>query len=254
MKKCTILLAVLSVALLSTAAKADQVKYNGISLKETKNVYDANGKKHYVYIGELKYDYLTANPSNPPGDLLSDPFRSFCIELNEEVSQGGTYDVAINMDWAAVNGGSGGAVNGMDPISRGTAKLFHDYSYGVGLFGTMSNSKAAALQMAIWWLEDELADSTDMSNNIFLAYLTNLDSLLDNDLVADWKTADYDPHSAEAPGVWVMNLTQNGNPKQDTLVMGSTAAPEPATMGIWALGMAGFAGFGAYRRRKNRKA
>jgi MYXO-CTERM domain-containing protein len=253
MKKCTILLAVLAVALLSTAAKADQVKYNGIGLNETMNVYDANGKKHYVYVGELKYDYLTANPSNPPGDLLSDPFRSFCIELNEEISRGGTYDVAINMDWAAVNGGSGGAVNGMDPISRGTAKLFHDYSYGVGsLFETMTNSKAAALQMAIWWLEDELAVSTDMSNNIFLQYLTGLDDT--QGLIADWKTADYDPFGAEAPGVWVMNLTQNGAPKQDTLVMGSTAAPEPATMGIWALGMAGFAGVGAYRRRKNRKA
>jgi MYXO-CTERM domain-containing protein len=122
-----------------------------------------------------------------------------------------------------------------------------------------SGSKAAALQMAIWWLEEEL--HAQKYNNAWAASNSYIDYLLDteNDLT-EWRDVDYDSHGSEAPGVWVLNLYDinndgsNGAARQDTLVMGSHAAPEPATMGIWALGVAGFAGAGAYRRRKLRKA
>ncbi len=247
MKKSIVFLAFFAVALMATAVRADQVQLTGLGYYQNTAV-DPYGpvSSRNVAAGELNYEFqIPPSPSFPLEGLTS--FSSFCIELNEQVNQQGVYDYEVNSDWEAVNGGQNTDDN--DPISEGTAKLFYDYATNANPI--TSNSAAVNLQKAIWWLEDEIElTEQEQSDNTFLAALAG-DTTYAN--LATWKSTNYDPFG-NAPGVWVLNLYQNDGLRQDTLVLGSEATPEPATMGIWALGMAGFAGFGAYRRRKNRKA
>jgi hypothetical protein len=85
-------------------------------------------------------------------------FQTFCLERGEEIHPGSTYNAVLNDK--AINGGVGPVG---DPISAGTAWLYHNFQKqtldnyewtpGVG-----RAASAASLQNTIWWLEDEMAD------------------------------------------------------------------------------------------------
>jgi len=97
-------------------------------------------------------------------------FQSFCMEGNEIAEIGPIYNVVFND--RAVYGGVGPEG---DPLSIGTAWLYHEFQ-----LGTLENyeytpgdgrtASAAALQNTIWWLEEE---APDPGGNIFQTMLIN---------------------------------------------------------------------------------
>ena len=136
-------------------------------------------------------------------------FESFCLEYNEYLEQGRLYSATVGL--AAIGGGVGGAVNGQDLISRGTAWLYSqfargtlaDYIYtplGSGPTGGYDGRKDSAkqLQDAIWYLENEITlSSTGISANLFLQQVKNQFGDLAN------AAADSQPYEF---GVAVLNL------------------------------------------------
>lgn len=91
-------------------------------------------------------------------------WTSFCVEYNEEIEFGHTYQATLTT--AALGGGQGGGVNGVDPLDARTAYLITAFSAGTlaGYNLSPSGTNAAgltrvntanALQLAIWWIEEE---------------------------------------------------------------------------------------------------
>ncbi|MEN6350194.1 MAG: VPLPA-CTERM sorting domain-containing protein [Syntrophomonas sp.] len=176
------------------------------------------------------YSPLTSNQGN-----TRNTFQSFCLELTEDIEPNTTYNAAISN--AAVAGGVGGATNGVDPISLGTAWLYSAFAKGTlagyDFAGTIAERKASAfdLQYAIWWLEDEKA--YDASNIFIQAAIA---------MFSDAATAKADSNGAY--NVMALNLTDvaTGDLRQDQLVV----VPIPSA--IWLLGTA-FMGLIGVRRR-----
>jgi len=175
------------------------------------------------------YSPLTSNQGN-----TRNTFQSFCLELDEAIKPNTTYNVAISN--AAIGGGVGGATNGADPISLGTAWLYSQFAKGTlvgyNFAGTVAERKASAfdLQYALWWLEDEKA--YDASNIFIQAAIA---------MFSDEATAKAD--SLGAYNVMALNLTDDaGNLFQDQLVV----VPIPSA--IWLLGTAIMGLIGVRRR------
>ncbi len=102
-----------------------------------------------MFAGEL---ILTAS------DILGVPdgqFISFCIEADEIIDFGQTYDAILSTE--AWNGGIGGG--NPDPLSDQTAWLY-DY-YLTNVVGSSSSTLAMDYQMAIWYLEEEITNDPD---------------------------------------------------------------------------------------------
>jgi hypothetical protein len=159
--------------------------------------------------------------------LVNGGYESFCLELNEDVSSGATYNYAVNPYGDAVQGGGNlGAAgpDGGDPISIGTAYLYYNFAKGiltgydystVAGNGTFASRAAAAwaLQNAIWWLEDENnATYTAASELTAGAYYLSIVS----GLYGAGDTA----NANGAFGVHVLNLTTpSGGFAQDQLML-----------------------------------
>jgi hypothetical protein len=161
-------------------------------------------------------------PSTP---VAANQFLTFCVEDNEFISFGATYNVAFNT--AAVNGGVGGG--NPDPLDPRTACLYTRFMDGslssVSGFTYGATASGDALQQAIWYIEEEIPSlpaglSTTLYNSAVSAGWTDIGS------------------------VRVLNLTDsNGGPSQDVLVM------VPLPSGI-ALATVGLAGLTFVRRRR----
>jgi hypothetical protein len=162
---------------------------------------------------------------------LTNTFQSFCLERNEYISSGGTYDAVLNT--AAVDGGVGGPEP--DPISKGTAYLYYRFAKGVlsgynyGGSEADREASAAALQNAIWWLEGENVPNQAANPFILLLAPNGITNPMDD--------------SNGAYGVMVLNLYKAGYAgnsdylKQDQLIV----TPEPFTMLLLGLGLIGVA-------------
>jgi hypothetical protein len=102
---------------------------------------------------------VTINDRNGPGlDAVPNSFLTFCIELDETIVYGPNYNVKVSgqADKGGNNTDSG------DPISASTAWLFKKFTEGtlVGTGGfTLTDAGGNALQNAIWFLEEEIADA-----------------------------------------------------------------------------------------------
>ena len=159
------------------------------------------------------------------GNTRTPSFQTFCLEAGEYFNPGSTYDVVLNN--GAVYGG-GGAVNGYDALSVGTAYLYSQFAKGTltgynYTYGATRVVSAGELQQAIWSLEGE---GGILSANMQTILTTGLGVGGAGNI--NW-TADAAPW---AYGVGVMNLWtpghigQQGFQHQDMLTM----VPEPTTM------------------------
>jgi len=95
-----------------------------------------------------------------PGHPFGSPtFQTFCLETDEYVRFDKPYDVYVNDE--AVNGGSGGP--SPDPLDPRTAWLYNKFldgtltGYDFADTGDGRLNSAAALQYAIWYIEDEVS-------------------------------------------------------------------------------------------------
>jgi hypothetical protein len=157
------------------------------------------------------YSDFTRNQKGYIESSYISTFESFCLEKTEGISFSGTYYAVLNN--SAVNGG-GGAQNGKDPISAGTAWLYYNfvkgtlsgsgYSYNYSI--TSERLKDAnALQQTIWYLEDEISWSAFTADHKFYnAAVANI-------------TGDVKANANGAYGVKVLNLYTTYNSKTDTL-------------------------------------
>jgi hypothetical protein len=147
MKKLGLMLLV--IVALAAPATAGQVTFSGSTYAS-----GAGGEFTFTVLSGLDISHYatgtTSNVSNPPS------FQSFCLEENEYIQQGYTYNFGA-LSGSAMAGGAGGP--SPDPISIGTAWLYSQFATGAlagyTWSGTGRNTSAGDLQNAIWWLEDE---------------------------------------------------------------------------------------------------
>lgn len=172
---------------------------------------------------------LGSYASGISSNVIPGTFQSFCLEVSEHVSAYATYNAVLNN--AAVLGG-GGAVNGADPISIGTAYLYSEFAKGTlkdyAFTGTETarEASAALLQNAIWYLEGEGGAANyyyDLAKEVLLV----------NNVFAD---------NNGKFNVAVLNLTASDGRHQDVLV----ATPIPPA--LWLLG-SGLLGLVALHRK-----
>lgn len=155
-------------------------------------------------------------------------FQTFCLERNEYIWNGITYDFDIGL--AAVQGGVGGPRP--DPISVGTAYLYQQFATGqlAGYNytpGAGRSASAGLLQNAIWALEQELSAPIAGSNAFWDLVVGKFGSVVGARADA---SAGY--------GVRVMNLHACVTPTyQSQLVL--VPVPAAALLGFIGLGYAG---------------
>lgn len=172
-----------------------------------------------VYFGQV-----TITPGNPyiVNVVGGGSFESFCLEMNEFIAGGNIYDAYLNPA-GAVAGGNGGG--NPDPLDIKTIYMYTNFMSG-------ASYNPAALQVAIWFVEDE--SPYDVVS--YQSYKTLADSYIaaaEADIANGWQPTG---------GVYALNLyTLAGAKAQDFLTI-----PEP--MSLLLLGF-GLLGLGITRRK-----
>jgi len=254
MKKVIVVTTFLMVLAVAPMAMADQVKL----YRET-GYYTGSGGEFTVQIigsGSPDLNWVLPLYDSKTKDIGNhDPsFQTFCIEKNEFVSIGTTYDFSISN--RAYSGGVGTAG---DPISVGTAWLYHHFQNGdlkaASLYdytGSGRSADAGKLQNTIWWLEGEGGDpgSGNEFRQAVLAKFHNSYAEASSD-----NGGLYGHYSVAVLNLWapghVNDFSKDGNGnymylQQDQLV----CVPEPASMLLLGSGLIGLAGFARRRFKK----
>ena len=122
--------------------------------------YDGSGGEFSMKADDLSsFKHLWADDAKVTINNV-EYLQTFCIEKTEIISVPGTYDYGIS-DSAIYNNVEGNS----DPISIGTAYLFHEFQKGIlegynyDASGTARETSAKDLQQAFWILEGEISDT-----------------------------------------------------------------------------------------------
>jgi len=205
-----------------------------------------------VAVGNLGTDFKGQNLSHT--SAVGTTFQTFCLERNEGVDANGTL-VNWTIDDAAVKGGFAGqdTVRGglpADTLDVRTAYLYQQfwnatlvgYQYTIGAPRIQS---AAALQLAIWKIEQELVP-TGGSN------ATDLTALYNGNALAQAFFLDASLHAGPTIGaVRVLNMTVldgAGNVIQRQSMLIVIPLPRAAWLGLGMIGA--FGAFTLIRRRR----
>jgi len=192
--------------------------------------------------GEFKATIWDIGP-NPDVPLMK--WNTFCLERSIRLGFTLKYDFTIDPERVYAGGPDGGADPAPgDPISIGTAFLYSQflnhtlpYAYGNPV---QRETDATFLQVAIWWLEDEVAlTATQQANNPFLAYANNQ---LPGGM-ADLKSNNNGQYPVDVVNVWYYSDTQN--PDRQSVLIGLPDGG--ATLFLLGLGISGL----AFLRRKH---
>lgn len=206
--------------------------------------------------GEFKVTKFTDDADNPVGvpamgagvQVAGGVFQTFCLERNEHLN----FNTDLNWEYndEAVLGGIGGG--SPDPLDARTAYLYNqfwhgtlsDYDYQLG--ETHRRVSATALQLAIWYFEEEL-DAGGGQADLHDEFNANQQANDWVDEANDWLN---NHEGAGIGNVRVLNLslvTREGETlRQDVLVL--VPLPSAALLGLGL--MSGAGAFGLIRRRR----
>lgn len=228
----------------------------------TANGYNGNNG------GEFAVQSFTGYFLPPPTTVsVAGEFRTFCLEKNESLNFGVTYDYTIGN--SANLGGNFGGPN--DPISEATAKLFYTFwttqwaaadasdllntsnAISYDYSGSDRAKHAADLQDAIWFLENEFGtDNTTGTGTGWSSLSDNAKNMVRYARDGDLSWADLGRSSwadGTIGGVAVINPTYgvNQEKKQSQLIV--VPLPAGAMMGFALLGVLGLASRVKARRK-----
>jgi hypothetical protein len=187
-------------------------------------------------------------------------FETFCLEMNQFISVPGNYNYAESS--SAISGGvstgstgftSGGISH--DPISLGTAWLYLQFASGTLAGynytpGSARGNSAEELQMAIWWLENEISLTTNEQNSNPFLHLITLSTAQGGLGITDAVARSTDDGSTYAVGVINMGTSPNFT-AQDQLVLTAPRTPHSVPDGATTVMLLGavFGGVSILKRK-----
>ena len=159
---------VLCILLLLTALAGVAAGDPMLTINRVSGYYSGDGGAFTIVSAALSNAEYSPSPEKTKDIGTTGSFQSFCIEQTEHVTIPGNY--YFTLDTCAVQGGAGGG--SPDPLGYATAWLYTQFATGVlsGYnYGAERTTSAAALQNAIWYLEDEIAPVSGQANTWVIA-------------------------------------------------------------------------------------